>query len=250
MLVCADRTVKRGSDLKLKLQCGFFILALAIISPLSVFSSPREPMSKARVPAWLVGHMKQYRQKYTLSCEIALIRLSLGLMGVPDASEDDILDTIPRGGKDPECFFVCDDISGGRKNADGSIHWDNYGTHPPVVVTEISHRIAGQGLSGRYVVRELRADDAALRALISKDHRFLGAIVWLVGHPERWGAHPPVNGRGMVLGEHVRFLEPALADDGRFRLWDPETGSLLLSRDAGAARDLFSYRVVGIFTVR
>jgi hypothetical protein len=37
-----------------------------------------------------------------------------------------------------------------------------------------------------FSVREFHMDDSALRALISKNPRFLGAIVWLAGHPERW----------------------------------------------------------------
>jgi len=219
--------------------------AIGFASPLSGKAPPRD---KVEVAAWLAVHMREYRQAYTLSCEIALIRMSLGLMGVQDVSEDDILATIPRDGLDPEHAFVCDDIQGGRRNADGSINWNNYGTHPPVVVAELSRRMAARNLLSRYVVRELRANDAELRSRIANDPRFLGAIVWLVGHPERWGNHPPVNERGMVLGEHVRFLEPRLAADGEFRLWDPEIGALVVSRKAGAARELFSYRIVGIFT--
>ena len=204
-------------------------------------------LSKAEVPAWLSAHMTEYKQKYTLSCEISLTRLSLAIMGVNGVSEDDILASIPRDGTDPERFFVCDDIRGGRRNANGSIHWNNYGTHPPVIIAELERRLKAAGRADLYAVRELRADDAALRSLIREDPRFLGAIVWLVGHPERWGKKPPVNERGMVLGEHVRFLEPRLTSDGLFRLWDPETGKPLVSREAGAARELFHYRVVGIF---
>ncbi len=205
-------------------------------------------MDKAGVSAWLAAYMEEYRQAYALSCEIALIRASLGVMGIRDVSEDDILATIPRGGTDPERAFVCDDIQGGRRNADGSIHWNNYGAHPPVVVAELMRWMAERGVADRYVVREMRADDAKFRLFIVNDPSFLGAIVWLVGHPESWGLHPQVNERGMVLGEHVRFLEPALTADGRFRLWDPETGKLILAKESGVARDLFSFRVVGIFT--
>jgi hypothetical protein len=216
-------------------------------SIIPVLGEKTPPRDKAEVAAWLAVHMRAYRQAYTLSCEIALMRVSLGLMGVMDVSENDILATIPRSGSDPEHDFVCDDLQGGRRNADGSINWNNYGTHPPVVVAELSRRMAERDLSSRYAVRELRADDALLRSLVVNDPHFLGAIVWLVGHPERWGNHPPVNERGMVLGEHVRFLEPHLAANGDFHLWDPETGALVVSREAGAARELFSYRIVGIF---
>jgi hypothetical protein len=207
-------------------------------------ASPRA-MTKAEVPAWISAHFVEYKQKYALSCEIALIRMSLGLVGIR-TSEDEILSTIPRSGTDPEKAFVCDDINGGRRS-NGVIHWNNYGTHPPVLVAELKNRMAAAGISGNYDAMELSADDAALRSLIVKDPKFLGAVLWLVGHPERWGSHPQVNERGMVLGEHVRFLEPALAANGDFRIWDPETGKLIASKDSGAARDLFRYRIVALF---
>ena len=202
-------------------------------------------LGKADIPVWLAANFAEYKQKYALSCEIALTRLSLGLMGIR-ASEDEILSTIPRSGDDPEKAFVCDDIKGGRRSG-GVIHWNNYGTHPPVVVAEIERRLSAAGLADRYEARETKADDAELRALAQNDPRFIGAIVWLVGHPERWGSHPQVNDRGMVLGEHVRFLEPRLAANGDFRIWDPESGKLLVSSEAGTARDLFGYRVVALF---
>jgi hypothetical protein len=175
------------------------------------------------------------------------LRLCLGIMGAAPPSEATLLATIPRSGGDPEKAFVCDDIDGGRRNKDGSIHWDNYGAHPPVLVAEIERRLAAAGLSGRYELRDMKADDARLRSLIQGDPRFLGAVVWVVGHPERWGRHPEVNERGMVLGEHVRFALPALAPDGRFRVWDPETGAVKSSGDAGTGRDLFGFRVLALF---
>jgi hypothetical protein len=205
-------------------------------------------MTKAAVPAWLASHFLSFRQRYPLSCEIALTRMALGLFGV-EASEDDILSTIPCSGTDPEKAFVCDDIEGGRR-LNGKILWNNYGTHPPVVVAEIEHRLAAAGLSSKYMAVELSAADAELRSLIASDPRFLGAILWLVGHPERWGEKPPVNERGMVLGEHVRFLEPRLSASGEFRVWDPETGKLIVSTSSGAGRELFRYRVVVLRALR
>jgi ABC-type nickel/cobalt efflux system permease component RcnA len=202
--------------------------------------------TKREVSDWVDAHMAEYRQRHTLSCEIALIRLSLAIAGIRDLSEDEILASIPRG-TDPETTFVCDDIDAGRKNRDGSVHWDNYGTHAPVVAKSINGYLASAGKSETWEARELVANDERLRALVSGDPDFRGAVVWLVGHPERWGAHPPVNERGMVLGEHVRFLEPTLDPDGKFRIRDPETGKLLETNQAGAARDLFGYRVVGLF---
>jgi hypothetical protein len=203
--------------------------------------------TKDDVSLFLASHMKAYRQKYTLSCEAAMTRLSLALMGVQNLSEDAILDVMPQNGSDPERYFVCDDITAGRKNRDGTIHWNNYGTHPPVVVTALESFMHTYHTDGSWSARELRADDKQLRLLIHDDSSFRGAILWLVGHPDRWGAHPAVNGRGMVLGEHVRFLEPVLDPDGRFRIRDPETGVLIESEDTGAGRELFSYRIVALF---
>lgn len=219
------------------------LLALLLCCALPSFAAG--PEARAAVPAWLAAHFPEYRQKYPLSCEIALTRVSLALFGI-EASEDELLATIPRSGKDPERAFVCDDINGGRR-LNGVILWDNYGTHPPVVVAEIERRLAAAGQAGRYEAREMRADDAELRALVEGNPKFLGAVLWLVGHPERWGERPPVNDRGMVLGEHVRFLEPRLSANGSFRIWDPENGKLIVSRDSGAARELFSYRIVALF---
>jgi hypothetical protein len=207
----------------------------------------KQGLSKAEVSGWIALRGASYRQKYQLSCEIALTRLCLGLVGL-NASEDEILSTIPRSGQDPEKAFVCDELGGGRRNKDGSIHWNNYGAHPPVLAAELTRRMAAAGISGRYTVRELKADDGELRRLIASDPRFLGAIVWLVGHPERWGEHPKVNERGMVLGEHVRFLEPELAPGGAFRVWDPENGRLLVTTSSGAGRELFGYRVLALFS--
>ncbi len=205
------------------------------------------PENKEEVSAWLAGNMNKYKQRYTLSCEIALMRMSLALMGIPELSEDDILSIIPTAGKDPEKSFVCDNIRGGRRNTDGSIHWDNYGAHPPVLEKFLSDEINENGLADNYYIAEMKADDDELRDLMVNNSQFVGAIVWLVGHPDRWGYHPPVNERGMVLGEHVRFLDPVLDVSGNFRLWDPETGKVVVSKEAGVGRDCFSYRIVGIF---
>jgi ABC-type nickel/cobalt efflux system permease component RcnA len=216
--------------------------------PLATVASPggNAPCaSKAAVSSWLSANMEGYRQKYTLSCEIALIRLSLAIAGVRDLTEDEILAAIPKG-TDPETAFVCEDIAAGRRNKNGSIRWDNYGTHAPVVAKAINGYLAERGVA-TFEARELKANDEALRALVTGDPSFRGAVVWLVGHPERWGDNPPVNGRGMVLGEHVRFLEPTLAENGDFRVRDPETGKLIESREAGASRSLFSFRVVALF---
>jgi hypothetical protein len=204
-------------------------------------------IEKAGVKPWIAANGTRFRQAHTLSCEIAVIRMCLTLLGAGETDENDILKTIPQEGKDPERAFVCDEIDSGRRNPDGSIHWNNYGAHPPVVLAELSRRLSEWGLADRYTIIEARAKDAQLKSLIKTDERFIGAIVWVVGHPDRWGPHPAVNERGMVAGEHVRFIEPALSPEGRFQVWDPETGRVTASADAGAFRELFDYRVVELF---
>jgi hypothetical protein len=236
---------RHRSSLLAPLPRLFLALALMPAAPVAPAAQAARGLRKEEVPSWLGARMGEYRQKYALSCEIALTRLGLAIMGI-ETGEDDILSTIPRSGTDPEKAFVCDDISGGRR-MNGVIHWNNYGAHPPVVVAELRRRLEAAGAAGRYEAVELSASDGELRALVKEDPRFLGAILWLVGHPERWGRRPPVNERGMVLGEHVRFLEPRLAANGDFRIWDPENGKLLVSPEAGAARDLFRDRVVALF---
>jgi hypothetical protein len=223
-------------------------LILASIALFGLVAAPCLSQSKGYVSAWLAADMGAYRQKYALSCEIALIRVSLAIAGRRGIGEDDILARIPKG-RDPETSFVCDDISGGRRDTDGSVHWDNYGTHPPVVAAAINAWLSEGGAGGPWKAYELRADDAALRRLATGASAFRGAILWVVGHPERWGEHPPVNDRGMVLGEHVRFLDPVLAPNGAFRIWDPETGKSSVSFFSGAARDEFGYRIVALYRV-
>jgi hypothetical protein len=221
---------------------------IAMTAALLCAAGSASALGKADAARWIEARGASYKQEHTLSCEIAAIRLCLGLLGAEIPSESAVLSTIPRGGDDPEKAFVCDDIDGGRRNKDGSIHWNNYGAHPPVLVSEIERRLTAAGLSGGYELREMKADDRKLRSLIETDPRFLGAVVWVVGHPERWGRHPKVNERGMVLGEHVRFVLPLLSPDGLFRVWDPETGKVKSASDAGAGRDRFSYRVLALFS--
>ena len=203
------------------------------------------PVPKADFFVWLSANGSTYKQKYLLSCEIALIRTTAALSGITGISEDEILSDIPRNGTDPEKYFVCDNINSGRKNKDGSIHWNNYGTHPPVVVNELEKLLARYGKSNEISVTEEKLTDSQLSALTA-DPSFRGAVVWVVGHPERWGTHPEVNERGMVLGEHVRFVLPTKDAKGNFLVYDPENGKISPAASAGASRDLFKYRTVCI----
>lgn len=202
------------------------------------------PIPQEDMFVWLSANGKDYKQKYLLSCEIALIRTVAALSGITGVSEDDILKQIPRGGSDPERYFVCADINGGRRGKDGSILWNNYGAHAGVVLNELKALSQTFAPDSSVSFTEEKLEDAELRRLIVGNRAFRGAIVWVVGHPERWGKNPPVNERGMVLGEHVRFVLPALASDGSFLIYDPESGAVKKSASAGEARSLFANRTV------
>ncbi len=204
------------------------------------------PVPKNDMSVWLSANGRDYKQKYLLSCEAALIRTVAALSGITDITEDAVLADLPQDGTDPEKYFVCDDIDSGRKNKDGSIHWNNYGTHPPVVVNELEQLFARNDKSDKLSATEEKLTDSQLSALISSSETFRGAVVWVVGHPDRWGTNPPVNERGMVAGEHVRFVLPVKDASGNFLVYDPETGKISPSKTAGASRNLFNYRTVCI----
>ena len=204
--------------------------------------------TKEEVSNWLVMNHMAYYQKYLLSCEAALERTVLAFCGI-DLEEDEILASYPKG-SDPETSFVCENINRGRRTADGTILWDNYGTHPPVVVENINHWLKIRHMENSYSVQEEVLTDLQLKKLCREDDTFLGAIVWLIGHPERWGETPPANERGMVLGEHVRFIDPQLDQDGNFMVWDPEYhGDLPYHREELPDRVNFQNRVVVVRTL-
>jgi hypothetical protein len=203
-------------------------------------------VSKKQVTSWLSFHEHEYYQQHLLSCEAALVRLTLAITGIRDLDEDTILYSFPWG-TDPEKSFVCDNVDAGRRNKDGSIHWNNYGTHPPLVVKTLQSYLHMYGLDASYEVREMKLSDADLRNLAANNERFLGAVVWLVGHPERWGEHPPVK-NGIVLGEHVRFVDPELDKAGKFMVWDPEKHpDQPYHLAAIPTRNMFGYRTVALF---
>jgi len=203
-------------------------------------------LSKKEVTGWLILHEHDYYQKHLLSCEAALTRLVLALTGIRDLDEDTILYSFPWG-SDPEKSFVCDNVDGGRRNRDGSIHWTNYGTNPPVVAGAVESYMNMYGRSPLYEVKVMSLSDGELKKLAAHNDRFLGAIVWLVGHPERWGTKPPSH-NGLQLGEHVRFVDPELDKNGKFMIWDPENHpDQPYHQDTIPTRELFGCRTVVLF---
>lgn len=207
---------------------------------------PQPPVrTKTNSALWFLHHHQSYYQQHLLSCEAALVRLFLAMAGV-NVDEQDVLDQMPKG-TNPETSFVCDNIDQGRRAADGSIRWNNYGTHPPVVIQSLEYWLRMNNKTSLYSIEEDQLSDEQLRDLCRNDDRFLGAIVWVVGHPDRWGQNPAVNERGMVLGEHVRYVNPELADNGDFLVWDPEaSGDQPRHYASLPTRASFHYRVVVI----
>ncbi len=180
---------------------------------------PHPPITEKKDAAdWLTHNHQSYYQQHVLSCEAALIRLFLAMADIEE-DEDTILDRMPKG-FDPETTFVCTNIDQGRRGKDGEILWDNYGAHPPVVKDSLEYWLSLNGKDDLYEIREEILSDGELKDLCLHDESFLGAIIWVIGHPTRWG--PKINERGMVLGEHVRYLNPELDDSGDFLIWDPE----------------------------
>ncbi len=185
---------------------------------------PEPPIQKKdEATLWLTHNHQSYYQKHLLSCEAALIRLFLAMAGI-DEEEEKILKQMPQG-NDPEQSFVCLNIDHGRRGEGGEIIWDNYGTHPPVVKESIEYWLEQNKKDSLYDIREERLSDGELKELCIHDDSFLGAIIWVIGHPTRWGEPARVNERGMVLGEHVRFLNPELDSSGDFLVWDPEVST-------------------------
>jgi hypothetical protein len=185
---------------------------------------PQPPVTDKRSAAlWLMHRHQSYYQQHLLSCEAALVRLVLAMQGV-QVGEEEILDHMPKG-LYPENAFVCTNIDQGRRAPDGSIRWNNYGAHPPVVRESIAYWLNSRKRELPVYVEEEQLSDQELRELCMHDERFLGAVIWVVGHPDRWGIPARINERGMVLGEHVRYLNPLLADNGDFLIWDPEASA-------------------------
>lgn len=178
-------------------------------------SLPKPPiLKKQKASEWLMYRHQSFYQQHLLSCEAALVRMVLAMEGV-EVTEEEILNQMP-GGLDPENGFVCTNIDQGRRAPDGSIRWNNYGAHPPVVQESIEYWMKSRDKDDFIQIKEQQLTDAQLRELCLNDENFLGAIIWVVGHPDYWGTPARINEIGMVLGEHVRYVNPILAANGNF----------------------------------
>ncbi len=203
---------------------------------------------KAAISAWLLDNHPAYFQRYQLSCEVALARMALAFLGIRSETEDSLYDRLPFG-DDPEFSVVCPDINGFRFDAtSGEIVWENYGIHAPVIESLINTVLFEYGLEGRFMARLERLDDAALRLKASEDDEWLGCIFWIVGMQHRFGANPPRNADGLVLGQHVMLMAPELAADGSMVCYDPYAN---VAHPAylkeTKSRELFSYAAVSLY---
>ena len=185
---------------------------------------PQPPIqNKNDADLWLTHRHQSYYQQHLLSCEAALVRLILAMEDV-QAGEEEILDQMPKG-LDPENSFVCTNIDQGRRASDGTIRWNNYGAHPPVLQQSLEYWLDREDREDLIDIEQASLSDEELRRLCREDSDFLGCIIWVVGHPDLWGEPVRKNERNMVLGEHVRYVNPLLADNGDFLVWDPEASS-------------------------
>jgi len=166
---------------------------------------------------WTLAHHTEYAQIYYLSCEAAVIRLTLAPFGI-HLTEDQILDTMPFHPDDPELGMVIEEIDGSTFYWDGTINWGNYGAHAPVIAKMLDWYLAEYGLDDFIAVEVQALDDIELAALIRNDPDLLGVVIWVARGPD--GGLPPTNDRGQVLGEHVQWVAPVLDDDGMMLVFD------------------------------
>ena len=175
--------------------------------------------TKEQVAFWLGESFTRYFQKYNLSCEAAVIRMTVAALGVNDISEDEILELMPRHPIDPNSGLVVEDLSGSIDNPDGSINWSNYGAHAPVVASVIDRILEENELSDQYKTEIRRLPDTGLRDFIRDDPNCLGAIIWVAAFVEE-NRKPEKNNLGQVYGEHVQLVSPVLDDAGRIVVYD------------------------------
>ncbi len=175
--------------------------------------------TKEQVASWLRESFTGYFQKYNLSCEAAIIRMTVAALGINDLGEDEIVGLMPRHPVDPNLGFVVEDINGSIDNPDGSINWSNYGAHAPVVASVIDRILEENELSDQYKTEIRRLPDTELRDFIRDDPNCLGAIIWVAAFVEG-SRKPEKNDLGQVYGEHVQLVSPVLDDTGRIIVYD------------------------------
>ncbi len=200
------------------------------------------PTLKEHIYNWTLQHHTEYAQKYYLSCEAAVIRMTLAPLGI-HLTEDQILSEIPFSPDDPEKGLVITDINGSTYNEDGSINWGNYGAHAPVVANMLGWYLAQYGLDDLISVEIQALDDTELAVTINSDPDLIGAIIWVARGPD--GGLPPTNEIGQVLGEHVQWVSPILDEEGNLVIFDvwpwpdqPFHNATTLNRQ------LFQYRTI------
>lgn len=197
---------------------------------------------KNYVNDWAEVHHTEYAQEYYLSCEAAVIRMTLAPLGI-HLTEDEILADMPYDPADPEKGMVISDINGSTYNADGTINWGNYGAHPPVVAKMLEHYLAEFGLSDLVKVEVQALTDDDLIQLIRHDTRLIGAIIWVARGPDN--GPPPTNERGQVLGEHVQLVAPVLDEEGKMLVYDVwPWPNQPFHQTTTLNRQLFQYRTI------
>lgn len=201
---------------------------------------PNPLTDKTEVANWLQENFTHYFQKYNLSCEAAVIRLTCGIWGIDDLDEDDILKLMPKHPSDPDLGLVMKNIDGGVFLSDGSIDWGNYGAHAPVVKKILETILKSRKLDSLYYIQQIHLDNKQLIAFMQREPACLGAIIWVARYINK--KKPPVNEIGQVLGEHVEYVSPVLDNKGRMVVydvwpWENQPFHMLVPYN----RDLFDY---------
>ncbi|MBN2441009.1 MAG: hypothetical protein JXJ04_06675 [Spirochaetales bacterium] len=204
---------------------------------------PNALLNKDEVARWVQAHFTDYFQHSNLSCEAAIIRLTIGIWGITDLSEDDILALMPTHPSNPELGLVMENIRGDVYFKDGSINWANYGAHPPVVKQTLETILKKRNLDSLYWIDQQKLDNKSLITLIRDNQYCLGAIIWVAAYIDN--EKPPINEIGQVLGEHVQFVSPILSKQGRmlvYDVWPWEKQPFHLSVPFN--RDMFDYETL------
>jgi hypothetical protein len=175
------------------------------------------PILGYQVTQWVESNYSEHFQKYSLSCEAAVISWALKGLEIP-ITEDEILAKMPRHNDNPRLGMVIDDINGNVFNEDGSINWRNYGAHAPVVAKVINQILQEVGYRDEVCAVVQRLTDAELTALVRDNPDCLGVVIWVARSKD--GKDPPVHVDGRVLGEHVQWVVPKLDAEGRLLVYD------------------------------
>ncbi|MBN1409363.1 MAG: hypothetical protein JW969_00865 [Spirochaetales bacterium] len=193
------------------------LAALTILLIISTTLSS-EPITREKAAQWIDANYQRFFQKYYLSCEAAISRMVLNMIGIRDLDEDAILESLPRHPTNPDLGLVMKDVSGDIYNKDGTINWGNYGAHADVLHNWFSMITKQNKKDKEYRFEKTFLTNAKLVRYLKSNKDCLGAIIWVAAPINE--KKPPRNERGQVLGEHVQLVSPLPDKKGRMVVYD------------------------------